>query len=257
VYLSIVYFYTMSRMDCVKNHMQLLSFGTVDKSLAGKDYVAGIKGAPESGAKSSLSPETTAAVYQAMFGDACGFLEKSTIPGAKAPGFEVGACRAFYGGVMNQGLAAALNVWWEQGYVSADRQLKGLFTATPTGLMQGRGWSIPSYAFNYSAIVCKGIANRCTPEAVTSPDSAPLLPSYVSDPSYVGDITIEMEPFLPNGTVPYWIANELNAPYNLFMITADRLYITPILIVLSTMYSNEALATSSSFISFLLVLVPM
>lgn len=158
---------------------------------------------------------------------------------------------------MNQGLAAAINSWWQQGYISADRQLKGLFTATPTGLQEGRGWSIPSYAFNYSAIVCLGMANRCTPGAVTSPASAPLLPSYVSDPAYVGDIPTEMEPFLPNGTVPYWIANELNAPFNVFMITADRLYITPLLIVLSTMYSNEALATSSSFISFLLILVPM
>jgi len=257
-YLATIYFQTMHKFDCVKHHVQLLSFGNKDPKIADKDYVLGVKGAPESGAVTALSTATSAAAYQAMFGDACGFLESSTYEAARAPGFSVTECRLFYGGLMNQGLAAALSTWWTMGYISADRQLKGLFLASNKSLLEGRGWSVPTEDFDYSLITCLP-EKKCNPGVLMSPASAPLTPSYVSDSAYVGDIPMDQDYSYTQkpGYVRYWIANELNAFYNVFMIKADELYITPILIVLSQMYSKEALIASNSFINFLVILVPM
>ena len=120
-YIYRCFFFVMGSLDCVRNHVRLLAYGNLDPSLAEKEYVKYV-GAPESaGGAPYLSRATTTKAYQAMFGDACGFLDSVKPAGSF---FNMSQCQAFGGGVMHLGLAAAVERWWSAGYTVADRQLK-------------------------------------------------------------------------------------------------------------------------------------
>lgn len=118
-YITRSFFFVMSSLDCVRTHTRLLSYGTVDPSIASKDYVPFV-GTPENGAPSYLSPATSATAYQAMFGNACPFL-KSTA--ADPAAFNYTACMTFGNGVLQLGLAATIDLWWQTGCVLVGTRL--------------------------------------------------------------------------------------------------------------------------------------
>jgi len=246
----------MSKFDSVRAHTRLLAYGTIDPSLASKSY-APFVGAPESGAASVLSGATATAAYQAMFGDACGFIATSThVEAETQASFNVSACRLFAGGVMNNGFTAVVERWWAVGLVAADRSLRTLYNATPAALLAGAGFTLPAAAFNYSAVACRK-ADFCTPAKVTLPTEAPLAPTHLGDPTWAGDLKTAADfAALPNGTVPYSVAGALASAENAFLLAADELYLTPGLLALFNAYADEATRATTSYVVFLNVFTP-
>jgi hypothetical protein len=251
-YLNTAYYYTMAGFDCVRSHTRLLVYGTFDPSMASKSYAPYV-GRPESGAGSALSSTATAAAYQAMHGDACAFL-LSTADSHDAD-FNVTKCREFDGGIMAGGLVAVVEKWWVAGYKASDRQLRGAFTATEAALLKGEGWSLPSATFNYSSVVCR--PDICNPGFVLAPTAEPLPPTYVSDPAYAGDVRVEDEHLLPNGTIRYSVKEELSSAENEFLVECDELYLTPALTALFLLYAHESLETTDTYLHFLNIFVPL
>ncbi len=251
-YLNTVYFYTMSGFDCVRSHTRLLAYGTFDPSIETKTYAPYV-GRPESGARSALSSAATTAAYTAMHGDACAFL--ATTYYKDSASFNITRCYEFEGGVMRGGLAAVIEKWWVAGYIASDAQLRGVFTATDAALYEGTGWSLPADTFNYSTVQCR--PPRCNPGFVLNPSLTPIRPTYLSDPSYAGDVPVADEPLLPNGTTVYKIANEIRRHENIFLLESDELYLTPALVELFKLYALECDEAIASYLHFLNIFVPL
>lgn len=254
------FFFVMASLDCVRSNTRLLAFGTVDKNLEGKTYVPYV-GTPENGAGSYLSAATTATAYNVMFGNACPFLQAAS---ANPSAFNMTKCLAFGNGVLQLGLAATIDLWWQYGYLMGDRQLRGCFLVG--SLQEARGWFTPVPDFNYSLVVCEEKLG-CAPYAVVSPlRSGALNPTWVSDPSYIGDYWAGSVPgdgiigptggSVPADSYPYWSGNELNRPEMDFINEADALYVTPGLLALAQLYADDAKASISAFIILVAYFIP-
>jgi hypothetical protein len=145
--------------------------------------------------------------------------------------------------------------WWQAGYISSDRQLKGIFTVGK--LQQARGWSLPPDTFNYSLVFC----TTCPEVEIVQPQLTPLPPSPLSIPSYIGDVPVDMDyvgsPMVPNGSVPYWTAQELSSANMDLIRQGDSLYITPGLIALAHLYQKDAAASNNAFLALISLFVPI
>ena len=89
------------------------------------------------------------------------------------------------------------------------------------------------------------------------PTEVPLPPTYVSDPSYAGDVPLDQEAFLPNGTKRYLVTEQLLSPENNFMLEADELYLTPGLVALFQLYAEEAQSTAQTYLDFMNIFIPL
>ena len=248
------FFFTMSALDCVRVQVQLLGSGTISPIIADMPFVPFV-GSPENGLPSSLSAATTVIVHDAMYGNACTFLEEHS----EADFFNVSRCEEFGGGILKLGLAATAEMWWTEGYTVADRQLKGVFRENR--LFEGRGWSLHTKDFNYSTVVCE-VALGCSPNVLSPPLRTGIMgPTFISDPSYKGDVPDTALPgdgttFLVAGTGPYWVSTEINSVGVKFMEESDALYLTPGLRALERIYLAEARNSSESFLTFITLFVP-
>lgn len=260
-YITRNFFFVMSSLDCVRLHTRLLAYGTNEGYLQEKPYTAFV-GTPENGSPSYLSAEVTAMAYEAMFGDACPFIQKNS---KHPPSFNMSACREFGNGVLTLGLAATIDLWWQTAYSVGDRQLRGVFTVGD--LQNARGWSLPSETFDYSVVKCE-VQYGCAPYMVTSPLRTGVLPpTWVSDPNYIGDFLPNHVPgsgvvgvtgmTVPNGTGPYWSGHELNTPAFKFVTAADELYLTPGLLALATLYADDANRSNQAFLQLVALFIPI
>lgn len=246
----------MAGFDCVRSHTRLLAFGTIDPGIASKSYSPHVGSAPESGRKSSFSSATTSEAYEAMFGDTCTFLSGSRyVSDDFKQHFNATECRFFDGGVLQQGLTAAVEMWWAMGYLAADRALRLKFNATEEALVNGTGYVIPAHAFNYTGVTCEA-AKYCTPGLVVMPSATALEPTHTSDPDYAGDLSEYDVAALPSDAEHSSIAEQLNSKENEFLLLSDELYVTPALIALFKMYSEEASTMTSTYLIFLNIFTP-
>ena len=250
------YFYTMNGFDCVRSHMRLLAFGTIDPNIMSKSYVTHVGTAPEAGGASTFSNGASAEAYDAMFGDTCAFLARSiVVDKVFRSTFNVTKCRSFDGGVLQQGLTATIEKWWAKGYVAADRALRVKFNSTADSLVNGTGYVIPAHSFNYTEVSCLP-EKYCTPGHVVHPSTSPLKPTHISDASYAGDLSEWDVAALPSDAAPTTISEQLNSAENEFLLESDEEYVTPALIALFQMYADEASTTTTAYLWFLNVFTP-
>ena len=246
----------MGSLDCVRNHVRLLAYGNVDPSLAAKEYVAYV-GAPESASSTPyLSSAVASQAYHAMFENSCTFLYAYNAK--KGVYFNVSQCELWGGGVLKLGLAAGVERRWQDGYISADRQLKGIFIKGQ--LLPARGWSLNPATFDYSTVTCKAELG-CDPNLVVLPSTTPQKPSVVSDPNYDGDVPPHAYPGdgiygITNGSGPYWTGYEINTPLVKEIEQADMLYITPGLLALAELYYAEAKTNINTYTVFTGYFIP-
>jgi len=275
-YIAKEFFYVLNAFDCVRQHVRLLAYGlesaktgpTVSASQWTWDFASyAVKVAPvEKGTSSVLPPALSATVKTAMYGNACPFLAEAAA--AEGKQFNVTNCESFAGGVVKLGLAAVMDRVWTAVNFLCDRQIRGIFTqSVPVGVIggtmwAGRGWSLPQATFNYSAVVCDdSIGCNMAELSRRTVDNGILEKTAVSDPSYIGDVPPEAFPgdgiWLPNGSIPYWIALELNHPEMDIVVQADALYLTPGLLRVASLYTKEASSTIGDLLYFNGIFTPV
>jgi UPF0716 family protein affecting phage T7 exclusion len=276
-YIARTFFYVLNSYDCVRQHVRLLTYGldatTTDsaKSASQWDWANAkyaSRAAPvENGAPSVLPRAMSAKVRAALYSNACPFLAEAAA--GKGTAFNISSCERFAGGVVKLGLAAVTERVWTAVNFLCDRQIRGIFIqSVPIGVIggtmwAGNGWSLPQDSFNYSAVVCDDSigCNMAELERRTVQNGL-LEPTATSDPRYIGDSPPSAYPGdgingLPNNTVPYWIGNELNHPEMELVVLADALYLTPGLMYLAELYTEEASHKIEATLDFYSVFVPV
>jgi hypothetical protein len=93
-------------------------------------------------------------------------------------------------------------------------------------------------------------------------ESGTLAPSFLSDPSYIGDVpetafVNDGIHNISNGSTPYWTGYEYHTPWMEELEQADALYITPGLLALSELYNDEAMASISAYLTFTGYFIPV
>jgi hypothetical protein len=242
-YIRNSYWFTMEAVQCVRQRVRLLGYGdSMGITGAYLPYTPPV----ENGFPSDLSLESTQVVYEAMFGNACPFLQ--TIYG---PSFNQSYCESLNGGILRNGLSAATEEWYSYADQAGDRQLRGLFIVGH--LDAGWAWLVPSETFNYSSMACDP-ADGCVLHRDFSSNNGMLPPTPLSDFSYIGDFYESDTP--PNGSVPYRIAHELTMPLMQSVLLADTVYLTPAFLAIADIYQQEAKDNINNFLNFLAVFMP-
>jgi len=197
------YWFTMSAVECVRQHVRLLGYAdpTVIENAPYQPYTPAV----ENGAPSVLAADVTQMAYNAMFANACPFMDTIGIPG-----FNLSACESMSGGVLTNGLAAATELWYSNAYYMGDRQLRGGFIRDR--LLQGYGWLLPSDTFNYSTAACVPALGCSIDKSYAVPtDGSVLPPTPLPDYSWNGDYNLT-DP-APPGAVNYSIGHELTCTW--------------------------------------------
>ena len=241
---SLLFYYAIKTLDCVKNNHALLSYGVAASGLT-SNY-ASYAGSPEDGLPSYLSAASTTAMYQASFGNVCEFLA-AQVPGTDAP-----RCEAFSGGILKLGLSALLNQFYTRGYGLLDQQFR-TFYAEGYGQANASGFTLPSDTYPYASRPCLASA-KCTPGASLVFQRTPTLPSYLPNASWVGDAPLGDSFFYGSApsNVRDWIASDDYA----FLEEAVKMYIMPVTNAMQEFYVASAQAALQAYLSLVSVFIP-
>jgi hypothetical protein len=205
------YWVAMTGAECMVNHVRLLGFG--DGTGIGAKYVANVPPV-ENGHASVLSTEVTNVIHEAMFGNACPFIE------GVMKDFNQSYCSQLEGGFLTNGLAAAaevrkqttymlistvyiliplifLQLWYTRTYTLAEEQLRRLFEMGD--LEAGDSWVIPEASIQYNNTGCY-VRDDCYLRDVSMPASGTVAPVPLNDRTYIGDINTSVTP-PPEGSV--------------------------------------------------------
>jgi hypothetical protein len=252
-YIIQTYAFSMDSFESLGDAVELMGLGQPSTAMKNAPY-APLTPPVENGLPSVLSAQTTATVYQGMYGDACQFLQQYVYTNGKK--FDINACYAWNAGALKRGLASGINAWFDDAKRVGDRQLRGQFIVGH--LFEGLGWSIPQSIFNYSTVECKEeMGCRLDQSFLRPPDGSALPPTPISDLSYQGDWPDGMAPGQPggppNGSTVYLIGNEQRHPEMVRVQNGDAYYITPALYALAGMYDVESTTVINNFLTFLVI----
>jgi hypothetical protein len=239
---SILFYYGVAALDCVKNNNALLSFDQATSGLS--NNYASYSGAPENGLPSAVLPSETTTLYNLAFGDLCTELAEHDHD------FDVPRCRAFGGGVATLGLSALINKYYNTLYGLFDL---GFRTSFVVGSMaNASGWTQSADVFPYDSRPCT-LAIKCNPADTLLFQKTPIPPSYLPDSTWEGDI---LPGVVPAYSKPYTPATIMASPEFMFVEEALKMYIQPCVEYMHHIYIDAANRQLESFLELIRVFIP-
>jgi hypothetical protein len=225
--------------DCISYYLHLLAFGP-ESAFVRADF-AGHTPIVETGNSPYLSDTTNQLVYNALFSDACPFLQTAVTDAS----WTLERCRAFGGGIFAQGLQAGINEYTRRTRILVDRRMR---VRIFEGEKEVHGVLYSNNGYDYDADVC----DSCTDEAATYSEdiSVTAVPPLVNL-SWTGDIPQGFnESLYPAGAREYHISDDLNGEDVRWLREADSMYVTPGLFAISKIYSDLSISSIDDFLNF-------
>ncbi len=241
---------TADTIDCIGYHQELLLYGTPVGEVRG-DYVSTTP-ASETGNFGLLSGDMNQQIWDMQFSSACPFRVAWVPEPSLEPNKPVtlAECIAWEGGIMTHGTSAVIAAYSQRGKLVLDRRTRARVVDNTLG-----GYIIPVPFYPYANDTCGAPGTPPGTDCWSYPAGAGLLETSPGPKTDVhGDIDANWDP-TPWSAVPWTIESEIESPDMAWMRTADKKFLTPVLLALEEMYNDAAVATIVGYRNFLRVSV--